>query len=217
MSTCEVCGYIKSRCVCGTNPPEEEDYGDEALRLARKVGLLNDANAFTGVIDMEYKLVRLIAAARVESAHWPAPSASIAAPQGEAAAYMAYTDDGLEEFFATYEDHPTDAIPLYFDYRSGDPATAGNIDYQHALEAEVRRLGGACVPPPKSPSASIDAAQPAQREGWVLVEKEELRGLLEYWNGHQNERAMCDALEHILGWIERTLAAAPSPITGEKE
>jgi hypothetical protein len=81
MSTCEVCGYIKSRCVCGTNPPEEEDYGDEALRLARKVGLLNGANAFTGVIDMDYKLVRLIAAARAESAHWPAPSASIDAAQ----------------------------------------------------------------------------------------------------------------------------------------
>ena len=140
MSTCEVCGYIKSRCVCGTNPPEEEDYGDEALRLARKVGLLNGANAFTGVIDMDYKLVRLIAAARAESAHWPAPS------------------------------------------------------------------------------ASIDAAQPAQREA-------KRYHAMRDWYMREGLRAEIDPHGHIRqttpsvvdSWADAAIAAAPSPITGEKE
>lgn len=50
----------------------DEDYGDEAMRLARKVGILDSSNAFIGATDLEYRLVRLLAEARAESSRWPA-------------------------------------------------------------------------------------------------------------------------------------------------
>lgn len=42
----------------------------------------------------------------------------------------------------------------------------------------------------------------------VRVPREQLRHWLEYWNGNENERAMADALHHILDEIPAMLAAA---------
>jgi len=50
---------------------------------------------------------------------------------------------------------------------------------------------------------------------WVLVPRSTLEYILEYWNGNQNERAMVDALEHILETVQEAIAAAPQFVVGE--
>lgn len=49
----------------------------------------------------------------------------------------------------------------------------------------------------------------------VLVPRSTLEHILEYWNGNQNERAMTDALEHILETVQEAIAAAPQFVAGE--
>ena len=53
-------------------------------------------------------------------------------------------------------------------------------------------------------TANKISAQPER----VSVPREQLEHWAEYWNGSANERAMSDALEHILGEVADLLAAA---------
>ena len=61
-----------------------------------------------------------------------------------------------------------------------------------------------------APSASIDAAQPAQREGWVLVPKEPTDAMIASAREHHEGEAYLP-----VSLYRAMLAAAPSP-TGEK-
>lgn len=57
-------------------------------------------------------------------------------------------------------------------------------------------------------------ARPA--EGWVMVPRAQLEHWSEYWNGNHNEKAMADALDHILREIAALLADPRSePKEGE--
>lgn len=50
-----------------------------------------------------------------------------------------------------------------------------------------------------------------QLEGSLLVKVEDIQHLVEYWNGNHNEKAMGDALDHIISNLEAMLSAAPQP------
>lgn len=71
-------------------------------------------------------------------------------------------------------------------------------DVTAALAKAVLRL--AALAAQREPSAS----QPDT----VAVPREQLEHWAEYWNGSANEKAMSDALEHILGEVDDLLRAA---------
>lgn len=48
----------------------------------------------------------------------------------------------------------------------------------------------------------------------VLVPRDRIEGLLEYWNGHPNHSAMLNALNHIQEELHAMLAAAKEERNG---